>query len=101
MQKNLVKIWETLPDFPCPCGYTLIDGDVSGGGIATRENVQSVTDCGDLCNDDPNCCSIKYSEMNSECIMNAECQPDPDQGPNNLYKFCKGELKTVAYLTQN
>ena len=60
----------------CHDGFKLVEGDISGGGIAQYSNVPSTNDCGEKCNNNPSCKAYQWSANEKGCFLHAVSEPD-------------------------
>ena len=83
-----------LKPFQCPDGYKLKEGDIPGWGQIGHNKtvVATITDCSNMCNNEPNCCSFEYSRTDKKCNLNTDCIPTQNKYLD--YHFCTIKGKT-------
>ena len=80
----------------CPHGFTISRGDVPGwGSISGEHQDKNTTECKEMCNNTPGCCSFEWSPTSRLCNLNKECLPASSQYRD--YLFCqKGKVNCKA-----
>ena len=86
-------------NFQCPDRYVLKEGDIPGWGQIGHNKtvVATITDCSNMCNNEPNCCSFEYSRTDKKCNLNTGCIPTQNKYLD--YRFCAKGKTPLWYST--
>ena len=85
---------------PCPSGYELNPGTISGTGqLGYHKNIESIDNCMTLCNAEEYCCAFEYSESKKRCYMNVDCNPTRPVYKN--YDYCMKEVGKLVFFKGN
>ena len=80
----------------CPNGFTYQEGDYTGAEISMATNLDSIGDCGFMCNNKEGCKSIEWSPSTNKCILVDEADAD---GPKYLdFIFCSKGLRKIRFF---
>lgn len=85
----------TAEESNCRDGYEPKMGDMRPGvgSLDKKTNIQTKDECGQFCDENPDCCSYEWSATTKICNLNHECQPIHPK--NGDYQFCtKGNCQT-------
>ena len=81
---------------PCPSGYELNPGTISGTGqLGYYKNMGSIDDCSQTCDEDDYCCAFEHSDSKKRCYLNVDC--NPTKGAYKDYNYCMKQAGKLLF----
>ena len=78
----------------------LNEGSISKSGqLGYKKNIESIDDCGQLCDAKEYCCAFEYSDSKKRCYMNVDC--NPTRPVNKNYDYCMKEVGKFVFFEGN
>jgi hypothetical protein len=75
----------------------LNEGSISKSGqLGYKKNIESIDDCGQLCDAKEYCCAFEYSDSKKRCYMNVDCNPTKDAYKD--YNYCMKEAGKLTFF---